>query len=198
MVLSPVTLNGNLVTLEPLTLGHTDSLAAVGLHPSLWTLQPRPITSIADMRAYVELALNEQARGASLPFAVVHRATKVVIGSTRFFDIALPHGRLEIGATWYPPSVQRTGVNVESKLLLLTHAFEELGIQKVVLKTETLNQKSRTAILALGAQEEGTFARQFLADDGRKRDMVYFAIFDDMWPSVKARLRERLRRGRQA
>lgn len=144
------------------------------------------------MRGYVELALDEQAKGASLPFAVVHRATKLVVGSTRYMDIALPHRRLEIGATWYTPSFQRTGVNVEAKLLLLTHAFEGLSIQKVVLKTETLNQQSRTAILRLGAREEGTLARQFIADDGRKRDMVYFAIFDDMWPAVKQHLQDRL------
>lgn len=197
-MLTPVSLRGALARLEPLTLGHTDALAAVGLHPSLWALQPKAITSVVDMRAYVEVALEEQARGQSLPFAVVHGPTGMVVGSTRFMDIALPHRRLEIGATWYTPDYQRSGVNVESKLLLLGHAFEVLGMQKVVFKTETLNRQSRTAILALGAREEGTFARQLIADDGRRRDMVYFAIFDDMWPTVKRHLQDRLRRGGHA
>jgi len=197
MGMDPVTLRGTLVTLEPLTLEHVEPLTRVGLSPSLWALQPRPIQSAADMRAYVEQALEEQARGQSLPFAVIHRPTGMVVGSTRYMDIALPHRRLEIGATWYTPAYQRSGVNVESKLMLLAHAFETLGMQKVVLKTETLNRPSRTAILALGAREEGTFARQFIADDGRKRDMVYFAILDDMWPDVKRHLEERLNRGRR-
>lgn len=179
----------------PLTIEHTERLTRVGLHPSLWTLQPRPVKTLDDMRGYVAMALEEQARGQSLPFAVVHGPTGMVVGSTRYMDIALPHRRLEIGATWYTPAYQRSGVNVESKLLLLTHAFETLGMQKVVLKTETLNKQSRTAILALGAREEGTFVRQFIADDGRKRDMAYFAIFDDMWPAVKRHLQDRLRRG---
>lgn len=195
VTLTPVTLRGDLALLEPLTAGHTDALARVGLFPELWALQPRPVASPEDMRLYVSQALEEQARGVSLPFAVVHVPSGTVVGSTRYMDIAFPHRRLEIGATWYTPAHQRTGLNVEAKLLLLTHAFETLGIQKVVLKTETLNRQSRTAILALGAREEGTFARQFIADDGRKRDMVYFAIFDDMWPDVKRRLQVRLNRG---
>ena len=194
MPLAPVTLNGSIVTLEPLTTAHTEALATVGLHPELWRLQPRVIATLADMRAYVELALEEQAQGKSLPFAVMHRASGSVVGSTRFMDIAPAHRRLEIGATWYTPRFQRTGVNVEAKLLLLTHAFERLDVQKVVFKTETLNHRSRTAILALGAKEEGTFARQLIADDGRPRDMVYFAIFDDMWPDVRRHLRQRLDR----
>jgi RimJ/RimL family protein N-acetyltransferase len=195
--LTPVTLRGNLVTLEPMALEHADALTAAGLHPELWTLHPRPIGSAADMRAYVELALDEQARGVSLPFAVLHRVSNRVVGSTRFMDIALPHRRLEIGSTWYAPAFQRSGVNVESKLLLLTHAFEHVGIQKVVFKTETLNERSRRAILALGAREEGTFKRQLVADNGRKRDMVYFAIFDDMWTETRNLLRERLDRHRK-
>lgn len=195
MTLAPITLRGELVTLEPLTPAHAAPLAEVGLDPSLWALQPRPVASLADMTAYVDLALREQAQGVSLPFAVNHRSSGGVVGSTRFMDIALPHRRLEIGATWYTPRYQRSGVNVECKLLLLTHAFEQLGIQKVVFKTEVLNHQSRRAILALGTREEGTFARQLIADDGRKRDMVYFAIFDDVWPDVKAHLRDRLRRG---
>ena len=194
--MTPVTLRGELVVLEPLRSVHAEPLAQVGLHPELWELQPRLITSLNDMRAYVDLALVEQAQGLSLPFAVVHRTSGTVVGSTRFMDIALTHRRLEIGATWYTPRFQRTGVNVEAKLLLLTHAFDKLGVQKVVLKTEVKNQQSRTAILALGAREEATFARHLIADNGRLRDMVYYAIFDDMWPGVRRHLRARLDRYR--
>lgn len=194
MSLAPLTLRGSLVILEPLTVDHTEALARVGCHPELWRLQPRPIASLADMRAYVERALSDQTQGVSLPFAVVHQPSGTVVGSTRYMEIALHHRRLEIGATWYTPAFQRSGVNVESKLLLLTHAFEVLGVQKVVFKTEVLNRQSRTAILALGATEEGTFARHLIADDGRSRDMVYFAIFDEMWPDVRQHLRSRLHR----
>ena len=113
------------------------------------------------------LALQEQQAGASLPFIIVKRASGQVIGSTRFMDIAPEHRRLEIGASWLTSTHQRTGANLEAKLLLLTHAFDVLRMQKVVLKTETLNTQSRAAILGLGAVEEGTFRRQLLADDGR-------------------------------
>jgi N-acetyltransferase len=148
------------------------------------------------MDAYVALALREEKAGESLPFVIVERSGGQVIGSTRFMDIATPHRRLEIGASWITSSYQRTGANLEAKLLLLAHAFEVLQMQKVVLKTETLNTKSRAAILGLGAVEEGTFRRQFLADDGRPRDMIYFAILDEEWPKASDRIRERLTRHR--
>ena len=107
-------------------------------------------------------------------------------------DIALEHRRLEIGATWLTPSAQRTGLNVEAKLLLLSHAFDMLAMQKVVFKTETLNTQSRTALLALGAVEEGTFRRHLIADNGRMRDMIYLSILGAEWPGVRAHLRARL------
>jgi RimJ/RimL family protein N-acetyltransferase len=146
------------------------------------------------MEAYVALALQEQQAGASLPFIIVKRASGQVIGSTRFMDIAPEHRRLEIGASWLTPTHQRTGANLEAKLLLLTHAFDVLRMQKVVLKTETLNTQSRAAILGLGAVEEGTFRRQLLADDGRPRDMIYFSILDNEWPNARQLIRERLAR----
>jgi RimJ/RimL family protein N-acetyltransferase len=109
-------------------------------------------------------------------------------------DIALPHRRLEIGSTWLAPAAQRTGANVEAKYLLLAHAFDVLGMQKVVFKTEVLNTQSRNAILALGATEEGIFRKQFISASGRARDMIYFAILDSEWPAVRARLEQRLAR----
>lgn len=194
MALAPITLTGSIVRLEPLQRAHAGDLAAVGLHPALWRYQPKPMTTPADIEAYVDGALEEQARGVSLPFIIVHRPTGAVIGSTRFMEIALQHRRLEVGATWITPGFQRTGANVEAKLLLFTHGFEALGLGKIVLKTETLNVQSRTAILALGAVEEGIFRRHLVAENGRARDMVYFAVLGDEWPAVKTRLTARLRR----
>jgi len=192
MPLAPVSLQGSLVSLEPLTHSRLPELTAIGLHPELWRLQPRAILSAADMRDYVEQALADQARGVSLPFFILRRADNTVLGSTRLMDIALEHRRLEIGATWLTPIAQRTGANVEAKLLLLSHAFDTMAVQKVVFKTETLNTQSRTAILALGAVEEGTFRRHLMAENGRMRDMVYFSILDTEWPAVRTHLRARL------
>lgn len=194
MPLASVSLHGSLVSLEPLARSHLRDLAAIGLDPELWRLQPRAIASVEDMREYVERALAEHACGVSLPFVIVRRADHAVLGSTRFMDIALEHRRLEIGATWLTPTAQRTGANVEAKLLLLSHAFDLMSMQKVVFKTEALNARSRTAIVALGAVEEGTFRRHLTAEDGRMRDMVYYSILDSEWPAVRGRLRARLAR----
>lgn len=194
MPLVPVSLHGSIVSLEPLTRARLAELASVGLDPELWRLQPRAIESVADMEQYIEQALAEEARGASLPFVIVRRADQAVIGSTRFMDIAPAHRRLEIGATWLARTAQRSGANVEAKLLLLRHAFETVGVQKVVFKTEALNTQSRTAILALGASEEGTFRRHLIAENGRMRDMVYFSILDSEWPAVRSHLQTRLAR----
>ncbi|HYL94080.1 MAG TPA: GNAT family protein [Alphaproteobacteria bacterium] len=193
MTIEPVTLCGSLVRLEPLTLGHLPALVCVGLEPELWRLQPTHIRSAEDMKVYVEKALEEQRQGASLPFVIVHLASKQVIGSTRYMEIAPAHRRLEIGSTWLTSSHQRTGANTETKLLLLTHAFETLSVIRVVLKTDALNQQSRRAILRIGAVEEGTFRKHLIADSGRVRDMVYFSILDTEWPAVKAKLTAMLR-----
>jgi RimJ/RimL family protein N-acetyltransferase len=194
MPLTPVSLRGSIVSLEPLAPSHAPALARVGLEPELWRLQPRAIQSLVDMHDHVALALAERERGASLPFVILRSGDKGVIGSTRFMDIALPHRRLEIGATWLAPSAQRTGANVEAKLLLLAHAFDTLEMQKVVFKTETLNVQSRTALLALGAVEEGVFRKHLIAESGRARDMVYFSILATEWPGVRSLLQERLAR----
>lgn len=195
MNVAPVVLEGELVRLEPLLAAHLDDLARVGLDASLWELQPRPVRSVDEMRHYVELAHGD---AASLPFVIVDRASDTVIGSTRFMDIAPEHGRLEIGATWLTPGYQRTGANIEAKLLMLEYAFDVAGAQKVVFKTEASNVQSRRALLGLGAIEEGTLRRHLLSDDGRRRDMVYFSILDDEWPAVRERNEARLARRRKS
>ncbi|MEN4920409.1 GNAT family protein [Achromobacter spanius] len=191
--LQPVTLCGDIVRLEPLAASHAAELAEIGLHPELWRLQPEPVATAQDMQRYVERALAGQHAGTCLPFVIVRQSTGRIIGATRYMDIALDHKRLEIGATWLTPSSQRSGANTEAKFLLLQHAFETIGIIRVVFKTELSNTQSRQAILRIGGVEEGVFRKHLIAQSGRTRDMVYFAILDEDWPSVKARLLARLR-----
>jgi len=192
-MLEPVVLEGQLVRLDPLSLDHHAALCDVGLEPELWHWIPTTIRTPDDLRRYIERALGEQAAGTSLPFAIIERASGRAIGSTRYMDIVPEHRRLEIGATWLGRAWQRTGCNSECKLLLLTHAFEVLGYQRVELKTDVLNAQSRAAILRLGAKEEGTFRKHVIRDTGVSRDTVYFSILDDEWPDVKARLSSRRR-----
>jgi N-acetyltransferase len=184
----PVTLSGRAVRLEPLTLEHVPALSAVGLEPDLWRWTPTAVSTADEMRTYVQTALNEQRRGLSLPFAIIHRASGKAIGSTRYANIDMRNRRLEIGWTWVISSFQRTVVNTEAKLLLLTHAFEVLGMNRVEFKTDVLNEKSRNALLRLGAVEEGTFRKHLITASGRVRDTVYFSIIDTEWPAIKARL----------
>lgn len=195
MDLAPVVLEGDVVRLEPLRLDHAEALSAVGLDPSLWALTTIRVDTAADMRAYIEDALTEQRAGVSLPFATVHRATGRVIGSTRFGNITPAHRRVEIGWTWIAPAWQRTAVNTEAKLLMLTHAFDTLGCRRVELKTSALNLRSRNAMLRIGATEEGTLRQHMINSDGSNRDSVYFSVLDSEWPLVQARLRTLLDRG---
>jgi N-acetyltransferase len=193
MDIHPITLHGSFVRLEPLTLDHVPFLAKVGLDPELWRWVPSLVATEAEMRRYVEQALAEQARGTALPFAIVTQAGGEVIGSTRYGNIDRTNRRVEIGWSWVARTHQRTAANTEAKLLLLAHAFEQLGAIRVEFKTDALNQTSRRAILRLGATEEGTLRRHVLVPrTGRVRDTVYFSILDHEWPAVKARLTGRL------
>lgn len=193
--IAPVTLQGRIVRLEPLSLSHVPGLAAVGLDPELWRWIPTQVTNESEMRAYVEIALDELRRGVSLPFAIVEQAGNRVIGSTRYGNIAPEHKRLEIGWTWYARDAQRTGANTETKYLLLTHAFDMLGMHRVELKTDALNEKSRNAILRIGAKQEGVFRRHIVTATGRIRDTVYFSIIDSEWLAVRERLQSMMQRG---
>lgn len=192
MVVSPLTLEGVYVRLEPLSEAHLDSLAEVGLDEELWRWIPTPVRTRQEMLAYIQLALNEQQRGVSLPFAIVDKATSRPIGSTRYGNIERTHHRVEIGWTWVAANWQRTPINTEAKYLLLEHAFESLGCLRVELKTDSLNARSRAAILRIGAQEEGIFRNHMITESGRIRHTVYFSIIDSEWPAVKARLEARL------
>jgi N-acetyltransferase len=194
MRVEPVTLEGRFVRMEPLSITHVDALTAVGLDPDLWTWIPTVVRTPEDMREYVEIALNDQAAGRGLPFVTIERATGTVVGSSRFLAIETTHRRVEIGGTWIGRPWQRTSVNTEAKLLMLTHAFERWGCIRVELKTDRLNERSRNAIGRLGAVEEGIFRRHMITASGRVRDTVYFSILDSEWPTVQARLSARLDR----
>ncbi|HKV64196.1 MAG TPA: GNAT family protein [Candidatus Acidoferrum sp.] len=192
MMVVPVTLEGRHVRLEPLTKAHLAGLAEVGLDEELWRWIPTAVRTREEMAAYIETALDEQRRGVSLPFAILEKATGRAIGSTRYGNIERTHHRVEIGWTWVAREWQRTAINTEAKYLLLKHAFESLGCIRVELKTDSLNEKSRYAILRIGAKEEGIFRNHMVTSSGRIRHTAYFSIIDSEWPAVKARLEEKL------
>src|SRR5450755_3549617 len=191
MKVEPVVLEGAHVRLEPLLRTHLAGLCEAGLAEELWRWIPLPVRTAEDMGAYLDLALQEQASGVSLPFAQIEKATGRVMGSTRYMNIEKTHHRVEIGCTWIGPEWQRTAVNTEAKYLLLRHAFETLGSMRVELKTDSMNARSRAAILRIGAKEEGTFRNHMITSTGRVRHTVYFSVVDSGWPEVKARLESR-------
>jgi N-acetyltransferase len=188
----PIGLEGRIVRLEPLSLDHAGALAEAGSDPSVFRwFAGRPGT-VGGFRAWIEIALDEQARGVSLPFTTIDDRTGRAIGSTRFMNIVPAHLRVEIGSTWLDPGAQRTGANREAKFLMLRHAFETWRVRRVEFKTHALNIQSRTALARLGAVEEGTLRKHIIMDDGSPRDSVYFSVVDDEWPALKARLAEGL------
>jgi RimJ/RimL family protein N-acetyltransferase len=193
MIVEPCVLEGAYVRLEPLSPDHLDALTAVGLDPDLWQWTLARNRTPDDMRRYVETALAEQRVGQALPFATVDRRSGCVVGSTRFGTIERAHRRVEIGWTWIARPWQRTAVNTEAKYLMLRHAFEVWGCVRVELKTNAKNERSRRAILRIGATEEGTLRKHYINADGTTRDSVYFSITDDEWPAVKQRLETMLR-----
>lgn len=188
MIVKPVTLEGRYVRLEPLAMAHLAGLAEIGLDEELWRWIPTAVRTKEEMAAYIETALKELERGISLPFAQVEKATGRAIGSTRYGNIDRTHHRVEIGWTWVGREWQRTAVNTEAKFLLLRHAFETLGCIRVELKTDSLNEKSRAAIVRIGAREEGIFRNHMITASGRIRHSAYYSIVDAEWPAAKARL----------
>ncbi len=194
MKIELLTLNGNFIRLEPLKIEHLDALCEVGLFEDIWRWSPTQIDSQEGMRNYIETALDEQFRSVSLPFVIIEKSSNKIVGSTRFGNIDPKNLRTEIGWTWINPQWQRTYINTEAKLLMLTHAFETWNCIRVELKTDALNEKSRNAILRLGAKQEGIFRRHIICQSGRLRDSVYFSILDNEWQNVKEHLLRKLRR----
>ena len=189
MDLAPVTLTGRVVRLEPLSLAHLDALETIALDPELWRLTTSRLATRDDLRLYIESALADKARGVALPFATVSLEAGRAVGSTRFGNIDPANARVEIGWTWIARPWQRTALNTEAKLLMLSHAFEKWGCRRVEFKTSSLNVRSREAIARLGAVEEGMLRSHMINPDGSRRDSVYFSIIDTEWPGVKARLK---------
>ena len=194
MNIRPVTLEGRHVLLQPLSLDHLRHLCEIGLDDQIWKLSLTPVRTPGEMGTYIETALQWQADGTALPFAIIERTSEMAIGSTRYANIDTANRRLEIGWTWIGRKWQRTAVNTEAKYLLLRHAFETLGCIRVEFKTDELNQQSRAAIIRIGATEEGVFRNHGIAPGGRIRNSVYYSIIDPEWPRVKMSLEERLAR----
>lgn len=198
MEVSPVTLEGNQVRLEPLTGAHRDALYQAAGDGELWqscvTFVP---SSLEAMAAYIEEALTGQAQGRYLPFVILQKSRGRIVGTTRYRAIESGHRRLEIGSTWLAASAQRTAVNTESKYLLLRHAFEQLGCLRVELLTDVLNEQSRTAIVRLGAKQEGVLRYHMLMPDGRHRDSVCYSIIQPEWPLVKAELEAKMQQHKE-
>ena len=189
-IVLPLTLEGSVVRLEPVRREHAELFWEIAKNDldDIFRWIPYSMKTPDDFRRLIDKAFEEQERGESIVFATVERASGRVIGSTRFMNIDRINRRVEIGSTWIAPSWQRTAVNTEAKYLMVRHAFEVWKCMRVELKTDALNQKSRNAILRIGAKEEGTLRRHVLTWTGRVRDSVYFSILDSEWPEAKAKL----------
>jgi RimJ/RimL family protein N-acetyltransferase len=173
-------------------MDHLDQLCEVGLNPELWRWTTNLVRSRSDLRLYLETALREQSAGTALPFATIDTASGRAIGSTRFGNIDRTNRRVEIGWTWIGVPWQRTPANTEAKYLMLRHAFETLGCICVEFKTDSLNDRSRSALVRIGAREEGTLRNHMLVHDGRYRHSVYFSVIESEWPEVKEILEQKL------
>jgi N-acetyltransferase len=191
---TPVTLQGDRIRMEPLAEAHLDDLARVAFDDVVWRWTiARPMDE-AGLRAWYEAAIANAAGGLEVPLATVDVASGRAIGSSRFMSIAPEHRRLEIGWTWIGRAFQRTGANREAKLLQLTHAFETLAAERVEFKTHARNMASRAALLGIGATFEGVLRHHTIMPDGSHRDSAYYGILAGEWPDVKRRLSARLRR----
>lgn len=200
--IEPVTLAGRHARLEPLSFAHEQPLIVAATDGELWNTQVTIIPRPEGMNDYIQFALDGLAQGNQLPFVIVRKdanaATSTtsdqVVGSTRFYEIFPKDRKCAIGYTWLAKSAQRTPINTECKLLLLTHAFETWNCVRVELITDVLNKQSRAAILRLGAKEEGTLRKHLILPTGRIRDSVFYSITDDEWPEVRQHLQTKLAR----
>ena len=188
-----VPLAGRVATLEPLRADHEPELLAAAQADEIWTWLPLNASSPAAMAEFVADCLAAAERGERQHFATRLTATGEVVGSTSYCRIEPENKVVEIGGTWLHPKAQRTGINVEAKLLMLTHAFEALGCQRVQIVTESTNERSRAAIEALGASFEGIHRQDRIVRDDHIRSSAFYSIIDSEWPAVERRLRSRLR-----
>lgn len=192
MKIESVVLENENIILEPLTLNHVDGLLEVAINTELWRLTTVAIRNREDLYSYISKALEEKEKGTALPFVIKIKATDEYVGSSRFGNIDTTHKRVEIGWTWIGAKWQRSFVNTGMKFLMLQHAFEVWGCNRVELKTDALNTRSRNAILRIGAKEEGTLRSHMVVVEGRIRDTVYFSIIADEWNLVKENLGKKM------
>jgi N-acetyltransferase len=190
----PVSLEGHGIRLEPLTAEHAPALALAVADGRLWELWFVATPAADAVPAYVTAALEGQAQGHMMPWAVRDLATGEIVGSTRYHDILPGIDRVEIGYTWYGLSRQRTHVNTTCKLLLLGHAFDTLGCRVVGLRTDSFNFRSQLAIERLGAKKDGVIRHWGTRKDGSARDTVMYSILAAEWPDVRRHLELRLSR----
>ena len=190
MPIAKVPLDGKVVRLEPLEERHRELVRPAAQYPEIFTVTTSALGALYD--PYIDNALRRSDGVHDLAFAVFHKPTGRHVGMTRYLNIEEAHKKLEIGSTWYEPSVWASPVNPECKLLLMQHAFDALKFRRDEYKTDVLNARSRAAILKLGAKQEGILRKHMVAAGGRARDSVYFSIIDDEWPAVRAGLEKRL------
>jgi N-acetyltransferase len=187
------TFTGRLVRVEPLAPEHEPGLVEAAGDPEMFAWMPVDMASSRDaLHEWLISTLAAAREGTTVPYAIVAADSDRVLGSTRFLELRFEHLRAEIGWTWVTRSAWSTGVNVETKLLLLEHAFERVGLRRVEFKTDARNERSRGALLALGATFEGILRKHMVVRDGGERDSAYYSVIDDEWPAVKRHLAERL------
>lgn len=189
------TLFGARIRLEPMTLDHLAGLEAVAFDDRIWRYMLSWVKGPDGLRVWVEDALRLEAAGSVMPWVTVLKAENRVIGSTRFMDFDHVHKTTELGSTWLAPAFQGTGLNAEVKLLQLRFAFEELGLNRVALKTHHENVQPQAAMRKIGALEEGTFRNHYVMPDGSVRHSVWFSVIREEWPRVRSLLEEKVARG---
>ncbi len=191
---TPLTLKGEHVTLEPLDVAHANGLSEAVRDGELWKLWYTSIPHPDGMKAEIERRLDLQTAGTMMPFAIRRNDTGALCGMTTYMHIDAVHRRVEIGSTWYARSAQRTAINTEAKLMLLAHAIETLGCIAVEFRTHWMNRQSRAAIARLGAKQDGILRNHMRMPDGSLRDTVVFSIIESEWPTIRRHLAHKLGR----
>jgi N-acetyltransferase len=186
--LAPITLEGRIVRLEPMSAEHLDGLAGVAFDPLIWRYTLARPTDRAGLEAWMRSAMANAAAGTECPFVTIERASGQPIGSSRYMNIVPEHLRLEIGWSWVATERRRSGANREAKLLMLTYAFETLGCNRVEFKTDSLNEPARRSLSAIGTTFEGIFREHMVMPEGRLRHSAWYSITHTEWPAVKAAL----------
>lgn len=189
-------LRGAALRLNPLRETHVEALCRIGLEPSVTRYMPVQLRTREQMSSFIRDAIAARAAGTAIPFVMVlnEDGAETIVGTTRYMNIDCLNRHMEIGSTWIGGRWQRTRVNTEGKYLMLRHAFETLGCLRIEFKTDSLNERSRAALLRIGAVQEGVFRSHVVTDEGRIRHSVWFSITADEWPGIRLRLEDLLKR----